>query len=54
MVFKKILVALDPTIQSDKVIIHALEPAQRDYGFRNFDNFQLRCLMCWRLDLNSA
>ena len=24
------------------------------YGFRNFDNFRLRCLMCWHLDLNSA
>lgn len=22
------------------------------YGFRNFDNFRLRCLMCWHLDLN--
>ncbi len=19
------------------------------YGFRNFDNFQLRCLICWHL-----
>ena len=24
------------------------------YGFRNFDNFQLRCLICWHLDLSSA
>lgn len=24
------------------------------YGFRNFDNFQLRCLICWHLDVNSA
>lgn len=24
------------------------------YGFRNFDNFQLRCLICWHLDINSA
>ena len=24
------------------------------YGFRNFDDFRLRCLMCWHLDLNSA
>ena len=24
------------------------------YAFRNFDNFRLRCLMCWHLDLNSA
>ena len=23
------------------------------YGFRNFDDFRLRCLMCWHLDLNS-
>jgi transposase len=22
------------------------------YGFRNFDNFRLRCLMCWHLDIN--
>ena len=21
------------------------------YGFRNFDNFRLRCLMCWHLDI---
>jgi len=24
------------------------------YGFRNFDNFQLRCLICWNLDTSSA
>lgn len=24
------------------------------YGFRNFDNFQLRCLICWHLDTSSA
>ena len=24
------------------------------YGFRNFENFRLRCLMCWHLDLSSA
>lgn len=24
------------------------------YGFRNFDNFALRCLICWHLDLSSA
>jgi len=22
------------------------------YGFRNFDNFRLRCLMCWHLDID--
>ena len=21
------------------------------YGFRNFENFRLRCLMCWHLDI---
>ncbi len=24
------------------------------YGFRNFDNFKLRCLVCWNLDTSSA
>ena len=24
------------------------------YGFRNFDNFQLRCLICWHFDTSSA
>lgn len=24
------------------------------YGFRNFNNFQLRCLICWNLDTSSA
>jgi transposase len=24
------------------------------YGFRNFDNFALRCLICWHLDLSPA
>lgn len=24
------------------------------YGFRNFDNFQLRCLICWHLAIGSA
>ncbi len=24
------------------------------YGFRNFENFQLRCLICWHLDISSA
>ncbi len=24
------------------------------YGFRNFENFQLRCLICWHLDTSSA
>lgn len=24
------------------------------YGFRNFENFQLRCLICWHFDTNSA
>ena len=24
------------------------------YGFRNFDNFQIRCLICWHLDISSA
>lgn len=24
------------------------------YGFRNFDNFQLRCLACWHLSVGSA
>ena len=24
------------------------------YGFRNFENFQLRCLICWNLDTSSA
>ncbi|MCG8361715.1 MAG: ISL3 family transposase [Pseudanabaenales cyanobacterium] len=24
------------------------------YGFRNFENFRLRCLMCWHLNLSSA
>lgn len=24
------------------------------YGFRNFDNFQLRCLICWHLAVDSA
>ncbi|MBN8560193.1 MAG: ISL3 family transposase [Leptolyngbya sp. UWPOB_LEPTO1] len=24
------------------------------YGFRNFANFELRCLICWHLDLTSA
>lgn len=24
------------------------------YGFRNFDNFQLRCLICWNLDTSLA
>ncbi|NEQ98494.1 MAG: transposase, partial [Cyanothece sp. SIO2G6] len=22
------------------------------YGFRNFDNFCLRCLICWQLDIS--
>jgi transposase len=25
-----------------------------DYGFRNFDNFQLRCLICWHLAIGLA
>jgi transposase len=24
------------------------------YGFRNFENFALRCLICWRFDVSSA
>jgi transposase len=24
------------------------------YGFRNFDNFRLRCLMCWHFSIGSA
>jgi transposase len=24
------------------------------YGFRNFENFSLRCLICWHLDIGSA
>jgi transposase len=24
------------------------------YGFRNFENFKLRCLMCWHFDFDSA
>lgn len=24
------------------------------YGFRNFENFQLRCLICWHLDVSAA
>ena len=24
------------------------------YGFRNFENFQIRCLICWHLDTSSA
>jgi transposase len=24
------------------------------YGFRNFDNFQLRCLMCWHFHIEPA
>jgi transposase len=24
------------------------------YGFRNFENFRLRCLICWHLDCSSA
>lgn len=24
------------------------------YGFRNFDNFQLRCLICWHLAITLA
>lgn len=24
------------------------------YGFINFANFQLRCLICWHLDISSA
>jgi transposase len=24
------------------------------YGFRNFDNFQLRCLICWHFGTSSA
>lgn len=24
------------------------------YGFRNFENFRLRCLICWHLNFNSA
>jgi len=24
------------------------------YGFRNFESFQLRCLICWHFDTNSA
>ena len=24
------------------------------YGFRNFENFQLRCLICWHFDTSSA
>jgi len=24
------------------------------YGFRNFANFELRCLICWHLDFSST
>jgi predicted nucleotidyltransferase len=24
------------------------------YGFRNFENFSLRCLICWHLNIGSA
>lgn len=36
-------------------INHKLKLIKRSgYGFRNFANFELRCLICWHLDFGSA